>query len=165
MAKTVAIATLGLLVVAARGQADEKKIPLDQAPKAVVDAVKARFAGAKLTGAEMETEDGKTTYEINIEFNGQKIDVELTPDGKITEIEKQIDAKAMSKAATDALAEKYPQATFKKIEEVIKVKDGEEKLDYYEVLLVTAANKKFEVSVTPEGKIAKEEDKNKEKKE
>jgi hypothetical protein len=40
----------------------------------------------------------------------------------------------MPKVVTEALEAKYPQATYKMIEEVIKVKDGEEKLEYYEVL-------------------------------
>jgi hypothetical protein len=69
----------------------------------------------------------------------------------------------MPKVVTEALEAKYPQATYKMIEEVIKVKDGEEKLEYYEVLLVTAEKKKLEVSVSPKGKITKVEDKSKEK--
>jgi hypothetical protein len=89
--------------------------------------------------------------------------VTLTPDGKIVEIENQIAAKDMPKVVMKALEAKYPQATYKMVEEVIKVKDGEEKLEYYEVLLVTAEKKKLEVSVTPKGNITKVEDKSKEK--
>jgi hypothetical protein len=92
--------------------------------------------------------------------------VTLTADGKIVEIEKEISAKALPKAVAEALEEKYPEATYRKVEEVIKVKNGEEKLEYYEVLLVTAEknNKKtFEVEIAPDGKILKVEDKNKKK--
>ncbi len=160
----VAFATVGLFVLVAVARADEEKVPLDKVPKAVLDAVKAKFPDAKLVSAEKETEDGKTVYEIAIKNKGQSIEVTLTPDGKIVEIEKQIEAKDMPKAVTEALAAKYPKATYKMIEEVIKVKDGKEKLEYYEVLLVTAEKKKLEVSVTPDGKVTKEEDKSKEKK-
>jgi hypothetical protein len=162
--KLVPAAAFCWLILAPTGRADEKKIPLDQVPKVVSDAVKARFPGATLVSAETETEEGKTSYEIALKHNDQKYEVIVTPEGKITEIEKEIPSKDMPKAANDALQEKYPQATYKLVEEVFKVKDGEEKLEYYEVLLVTTANKKFEVLVTPEGKITKEEDKNKEKK-
>jgi uncharacterized membrane protein YkoI len=161
----VASAALGLLVLAVAVSADEEKVPLDKVPKAVIKAVKARFPDATLTKAEKETEDGKTVYEIAIKNKKQNIEVTLTPDGTIVEIEKQIAAKDMPKTVLKALEDKYPKATYKMIEEVIKVKDKEEKLAYYEVLLVTAEKKKLEVSVTPEGKISKEEDKAKEKKE
>jgi uncharacterized membrane protein YkoI len=160
VAKTMVLAALGLFVIAGAGRADEKKIPLDQVPKVVLDAVKARFADAKVTKAETETEEGKTIYEIAITHKGQKIEVEVSPEGKILEYEKQIDPKDMPKAAGDALQGKYPQASYKRVEEVTKVTDGEEKLAYYEVLLVTTEKKKYEVLVTPEGKITKEEDKN-----
>jgi hypothetical protein len=156
-----------LAIVAAAGlvsaRADEEKVPLDKLPKAVVEAVKKRFPEAELVSAEKETEDGKTVYEVAIKHKGQSIEVTLTPEGAITEIEKQIEAKDLPKTVSAALEKKYPKATYKMIEEVIKVKDGKEKLEYYEVLLVTAEKKKFEVSVNPEGKIVKEEDKSKEK--
>lgn len=157
------LAAAGLLVLAAGTRADEEKVPLDKVPKVVMDAVKARFPSAKVVGAEKETENGKTVYEIGIKDKDQNIEVTLTPEGKITEIEKEIPAKAMPKVVTAALEKKYPKATYKMIEEVFKVSGEKEKLEYYEVLLETAAKKKLEVSVTPEGKFTKEEDKSKEK--
>ena len=58
---------------------------------------------------------------------------------------------------------KYPKATYTKVEEVYKLKDGKEKMEEYEVLLMTAEKKKVEVLVTPEGKITKtSEEKSKE---
>jgi uncharacterized membrane protein YkoI len=155
---------LGLGLLAAVVQAAEEKIPLDKVPKAVLAAVKARFPDAKMVSAEKETEKGKTVYEIAINNKDQKVEVTLTPKGKITEIEKQISAKALPKAVTKALGKKYPKATYKMVEEVFKVKKAKEKLAYYEVVLVTSQDKKLEVSVSPAGKIIKEEDKTKEKK-
>lgn len=153
---------VSLVVVLPVAGADEEKVPLDKLPKAVLDAVKARFPEAKLVAAEKETEDGKTLYEVAITDKEQKIDVTVV-DGKIVEIEKQITAKDLPKAITAALEAKYPKATYKIIEEIIKVKDGVEKLEYYEVLLVTAEKKKLEVVLALDGKITKEEDKSKEK--
>lgn len=143
--------------------ADEEKVPLDKLPKAVSEAVKKRFPDAKMLSAEKETDNGKTVYEVAVKDKGQNIEVTLTPEGDITEIEKQIEAKDLPKAAAEALEKKYPKATYKMIEEVIKVKDGKENLEYYEVLLVTVEKKKLEVSVTAEGKLTKEEDKSKDK--
>jgi uncharacterized membrane protein YkoI len=159
------LAAVGLLVLVVGARADEEKVPLDKVPKAVLDAVKARFPNAKLIQAEKETENGKTVYEIGIKDKDQKIDVTVTPDGKIAEIEKTIATTALPATVSAALEKKYPKATLQKAEEIIKVTGGKEKLAYYEVVLVTAQKKKLEVEVAPDGKIAKEEDKSKEKKE
>src|SRR5262245_14200581 len=160
--RTAAV-VMGLFLCAGAAPADEEKVPLDKLPQAVVDAVKAKFPKAKLVSAEKETDDGKTVYEVAIKNDKQSIEVTLTPEGKIVEIEKRIAAKDLPKAVAKALEEKYPKATYKRIEEIIKVKDDKEKLEYYEVLLVTAENKKLEVAVAPDGKITKTADKSKEK--
>ncbi len=154
---------LVLFAVAGFVAADEEKVPLDKVPKAVLEAVKVRFPQAKVNSAEKETEDGKTVYEIAITEKEQNIEVTVTTDAKIVEIEKQIVAKDLPAGVARALEGKYPKATFKMIEEVWKVTDGKENLEYYEVLLVTQDKKKFEVSVTAEGKITKQEDKSNEK--
>jgi hypothetical protein len=158
-----AVAVLGFVGGFSALRADEEKVPLDKVPRAVLEAVKKRFPEAEVTGAEKETDNGKTVYEIGIKDKGQSIEVTLTPEGTLTEIEKQIAAKDLPKAVAEGLESKYPKATFKTIEEVIMVREGKEKLEYYEVLLVTAEKKKLEVTVTPDGKINKEEDKSKEK--
>ena len=83
----------------------------------------------------------------------------LTPEGKITLIEKVISAKDLPKVVAAALEEKYPKATYKVYEEMTKVIDGKEVLAYYEVLLETTDKKTLEVEVSPEGKILAEEKK------
>jgi len=131
--RTVAVFAVALVV--ASGRADEEKLPLDKLPKAVADAVKKRFPKAELVEAAKETEGEKVEYEVTIKDGGIKIDVMLTPDGKITLIEREIAAKDLPDAVTKALDAKYPKATIRVAEEVIKVTDGKEALDFYEVLL------------------------------
>ena len=155
---------LSLVAISAAWADDEEKVPLDKLPKAIVDAVKKKFPKAELVEASKETENGKTEYEVSIKDGGKSIDVTLTADGTITGLEKEIDAKDLPKAVIDALESKYPKATYKTVEEVIAVKKGKETLEYYEVELVTADNKTFEVEVTSNGKIKKTEEKKDEKK-
>jgi hypothetical protein len=155
-AAVLAIVTLALASTASR--ADEKKLKIKDLPQAVVDAVKAKFPDAELVKASTEKEDGKVQYEVGIKNKGQKIDVTLTEDGKITELEKTIKVEDLPKAVSDALAEKYPGATCKKAEEIVKVSDGNEKLQAYE-LVITTGDKKLEVTFGPEGKFVKEEGK------
>ena len=90
-----AFLAIGLLAPSARGDDD---IKLSDVPKAVLDAVKAKFPGAELTGAEKEVEDDETVYEIALKHKGQEYDVSLTPAGKILEIEREIEIKDLPKA-------------------------------------------------------------------
>jgi uncharacterized membrane protein YkoI len=137
-------------------QEDEKKVPADKLPKAVLDAFKAKFPGAKLTGATTEKDDaGKTIFELAFTYKDYKYEAELQPDGTFIAIDKQIDFKELPKAVAKTLEEKYPKATYKIIEEVTK----KEKVEYYEVELVTANNMSIEVLIDPSGKILKEEKK------
>ncbi len=153
----LAVSTLMLAVLAV--QADEEKVPLKDVPKAALKAVKDKFPGAKLTGAEKEKKDGKVTYEIAIAYKGRKIEVHVTPDGKITEIEKEITLKELPKPVADALKEKYPKAKIEKLEEVT----AGEKVTYEAHFVV--GKKKLEVVFDPSGKVLKvEEEKGKEEK-
>ncbi len=150
--------TLALVVFVTSVSADEEKIALDKLPKAVTDAVKKRFPKAELVEAVKETEKDKVEYEVTIKDGDTKIDVMLTPEGVITLIEKTIAAKDLPKAVTKTLDEKYPKAKYLVVEEVIKVKDGKEALDFYEVLL-EVEKKKIEVKLTADGKITETEEK------
>jgi uncharacterized membrane protein YkoI len=152
-----------LLVLVAVAHGDEEKVALDKLPKVVMEAVKARFKDATATGASTETENGKLVYEVTIQHMGHKIDVTLIPEGEILMIEREIAAKNLPRAVAKTLEDKYPKATYKIVEEIIKVAKKEEKLAYYEVLLVTADNKALEVQVTAEGKVVNEEKKDSEK--
>jgi hypothetical protein len=154
-----AIAVLGLgISPAAADEGKETKLKLSEVPKKVLRAVKKKFPGAKLLGAEKEIENKKTIYEINLKYKGHKYDVTFTPGGKLIEIEKTIAVKDLPEAVTEALNKKYPKATFKKAEEVTKGKKV-----VFEVVLVTQDKKSFEVVVSPEGKILEEESKDKKK--
>jgi uncharacterized membrane protein YkoI len=156
----VMVAVLGL--VAGLGRADEEKVPLSKLPKKVVDAVKAKYPDAKLVKAEKEKEDNETVYEVAIENDGQKLEVHVKPDGTITEVERVIAIKDLPAKVAKAIEKKYPKASLKLAEEVTKGTKV-----YYEVVLETADNKKFEIVLSPSGKIEKTEskDKKKEKKE
>jgi uncharacterized membrane protein YkoI len=140
-----------MLAVGAQVNAKEEEVPLDQLPKAVLDAVKAKFPGAKLTEAEKETKDGKTTYEIGLEQKGQEYTVSATAEGKITEVEREVEIKDLPKAVTDAIKKKYPNAKMEEAEEVTA-----DNKTTYEVI-VKSGKKELELTLDAGGKILKEE--------
>jgi hypothetical protein len=142
-----------LLAFAGRSAAD--KVELANVPAKVTDAVKKRFPEAKLVGANVEKEGGKTTYEIGIEDKGTHIDVTISGDGVIEKFERTIPVTNVPKAVIATVDAKFPKALVKRTEEVITVKDGKEGLTAYTVLMETADKKMLEVEVTPQGKIVK----------
>jgi uncharacterized membrane protein YkoI len=150
----------GLVVAGMPARADEKNVPLDKVPKAVMDAVKSKYPDAKVRTAATEKEEGKTVYEISLTYKNHNYDVTFTPEGKIVDVEKEIDAKELPKVVAKALRTKYPKATFKIVEELSK---GDDKVSGYEVLLVTAEKKTFEVELDTKGKIVKETEKTEKK--
>lgn len=159
MMRTLAgLCGLALLATCLTGSAlADEELGVKDLPKAVVAAVKARYPQGEIKEVEMETEAGKTVYEVEVEIESDGRETELTlsitPEGKILEIEKDIAAKDLPKAVADVLAAKYPKASYQRIEEVVKVENGKDKLDSYEVLVVTADKKKLEASVSPIGEI------------
>jgi hypothetical protein len=152
----VAVAVCVLVSVPAR--ADEEKVPLDKLPKAVSGAVKKKFPKAKLVSASKELEDKKTVYEVTLEDGEQKVQVTVTPEGEITEVEKEIPAKDLPKAVRAALDDKYAKATLEKAEEVTKGKELT-----YEVLLITKDKKTLEIKFDPKGKVLNVEEKKQKK--
>src|SRR3990172_2621573 len=148
-----------LVMVLAVGWGEEEKVGLEKVPKGVVEAAKARFKGAEVRGTSKETEEGKVVYEVTIKHQGHNIDVTVTPEGEIILFEREITAKELPKRVGKALEGGYPKATYKRLEQIYKVEKKQEKLTYYEALLVTAEKKLLEVQVTEEGKVVNEEEK------
>src|SRR5579863_7813714 len=135
----------------------EEKVSIDKLPKPVVDAVKAKFPEAELVGGSKEDEEGKVLYEVSLKDEGQKVDVELTAEGKIVVIEKTIAEKELPTEVTAGLKAKHPRGKIKKAEQIIK----EDKVVAYE-LVVTAGRRKqrtWEVTFDPSGKFVREEEK------
>ena len=156
MRSLLAISTLALIAIVigwnVSANADEEEVPLDQVPKAVLEAIRAKFPHAKLTGAAKETEDGKTTYEVELEYKDSEYTVSATADGKITEIEREIEIKDLPKAVSDAIKKKYPGAKLDGAEEVTA-----DNKTTYEVEIETSDKKELELTIDPSGKILKEE--------
>ena len=148
-----------LVMLATSVLADEKaeKVQPDKLPQKIKDAVKARLPGAEVTSAEKEKENGEIVYDLELKHEGRKYEMDIKEDGTIIEIEKEIPAKDLPRRVARALMTKYPKATTKEVMEVYKVKGKEEKLDHYEVLLVTAEKMEMEVTVSLDGKTIKGE--------
>jgi hypothetical protein len=151
------------LVMASAGPAhsEEKKIDRAAVPAAVLAAVAKKYPGAKMVAFEEADEEGKKLYEIGIESDGTKMDVELTADGKIEGEETVIrDADLPASVKAGLASSRYKGWKVDKIEKVVKQEKTDNPL--YE-LVVRSKSKKFEVVFDKDGKVTKEEDKSKAK--
>lgn len=70
---------------------DEKEIALEDVPKKVREAAENAVKGIKLSEAEVETEDGKTVYELEGTVDGKEYEIEVDEDGKVLEVEQSDD--------------------------------------------------------------------------
>jgi hypothetical protein len=147
----LAVALLALTATVARA-ADEPK-DLDKIPKAVMDALKAKFPKAKIDKWTKETEDGKVMCDIEFKVDGRKTEADIAEDGTILNFEKEFDAKDLPRAVTDAVEKKYPKSKMKEVMEITEIKDKKEAHGGYEITLETADKKDVEVVVAKDGKI------------
>lgn len=143
----------GLTAFSTGARADEEKVALKDVPKAVLDAVKAKFPKAEIKHASKEVEDGETLYEIETELDEHGVDLALKANGTIVEIEKEIAVKDLPKPVADAVAAKHPKAKIEKAEEIVEFEDGKEKKSYE--VAVEVGEKDMELKITPDGKILK----------
>jgi uncharacterized membrane protein YkoI len=153
-----AVGLLGLFGLASGAGAQEVEIPLDQVPKAVMDASKAKFPGAKIGEASKETEDGKTVFELSMTHEGRKMDVTFEENGTLVLVETEVPEAEVPAAVTKAVKDKYPGAKVDLVESVKKGPAVKKEVDYYELHLTTADKKEVELEVDGAGKILKTEE-------
>ena len=150
-----AITALGLLVVATGARADEEKIPLDDVPRAVIDAVKVKFPDAKIKKAVKEEEDGTTVYELSFTHEDKDYKVEAKADGTIIAVEREIAVSDLPEAVVKGVKAKYPDAKIEKAEEVT---EGLNLKVTYEIEIETAEKKELEITLDASGSILKTEE-------
>ncbi len=80
--------TLILFVVTAFAE-NEKEIPLDKVPTAVLEAAQKAVPGIELTEAEVERTIKGLVYEIEGTLDGKEYEIEVSSDGKVLEIEEE----------------------------------------------------------------------------
>jgi hypothetical protein len=152
-----AVVVLLLWTMAATADDQAKKIEvikLEDAPKAVRDAIQGRFPGAKVVTTERETENGQVNFEVNLTYKDRKYELHIQEDGTISAIEKEIQLNDVPEAVIKAVKVAYPEATIQGAMEVSKVKDKKETPDHY-LIAVKTGNKQKEIAVSLAGKLVR----------
>ncbi len=80
-------------------------------PRPVVDAIASTFAGSTIGACKAEHGHGHDQLEVKVvKGDGTKVEVDVTPDGKILQIEETIALDQIPAAVSKAFAARYPQA-------------------------------------------------------
>lgn len=132
---------------------EQNKLNLDQIPKKVMDALKAKFPLAEIDKWTKEKEGGIVIYDFEFKQKGRKFEADIKEDGTIYNWEKAIAAQDLPEAVLKAVEARYPKSSLKEIMQITVVNDGKEALEGYEVVLETAAKEDVEVTVAPDGKF------------
>ncbi len=147
VASLVAVGSVAFAVA----EDQEGKVSLDKVPKAVLDAVKTKYAKGKIVAAEFETESGTKLYKLDVKVGNAELEVKVRPDGKILRVEKEIAPDKLPPTVRKAFAAKFPGKHIKKVEQI-----EQRGLVLYEIefYLQGTSGKDKEVMFTAEGKEA-----------
>ena len=148
MKSTYKISLLSVvLMLAVSTLAQERKVKRSELSASVEKTVEEQSKGATIRGFSEETENGQTTYEVEMFVNGRSKDVQMDAHGAVIEIEEQVDLQAVSAEVRAGLQAKAGKGKIMKVESIRK----KDKLVAYEAQIVTQG-KKSEVQVRPDGK-------------
>ncbi len=135
------------LCVPSLSRAAEKKITKSELPAAVQKAADEQSKGATVKGYSKEIEDGQLEYEVEMTVNGHSKNVSISPDGRVLEIEEQVELNTLPTAVQDGLKAKAGKGKITKVESLTK----RGSIVAYEAQVMTNG-KHTEVQVGPAGK-------------
>ena len=145
--RNMSITIIAGLFIAGTCSAQEKRIKRSDLPAAVEKTVGEVSKGATIRGFNAEKENGKTTYEVEMVVNGHSKDVQIDPNGMVTEVEEEVAMNSLPAEVKAGLIAKAGTGKVLKVESLTK----KEKLVAYEAKVETAG-KKSEIQVGPDGK-------------
>jgi hypothetical protein len=126
--------------------AADKKISRSQLPKEVQKTVDEQTKGATIRGYSKEIESGQLEYEVELQVGGHSKDVSIAPDGKVLEIEEQVEMESLPQNVRAALEERGKGGKITKIESITK----HGAIVAYEAQ-VSRSGKHSEIQVSPQG--------------
>jgi hypothetical protein len=142
---------LGAMAVAV---AQERKITRSELPAAVAETVDRETKGATIKGFATEREHGQTMYEAETVVNGRTRDIEIAQDGRVTEIEEEVDMASLPAKVQQALSAKAAGGRITKVESLTK---GGKLVAYEAAMVKNGRRSEFQVGPTG-GALAHEED-------
>ena len=147
------LAVTALILAAAQVRGQEVAVPQDQVPKAVMNALLAKFPKAAIDICVKATEGGEVIYDIEFKQEGRKFEADIKANGTYLNYEQAIEITALPEAVIAAIEKRYPRSVLKEIMQETEITGKTEQLSAYEVIIDTVGKGQVEVRVSPEGKV------------
>jgi hypothetical protein len=137
--------------------AEDRKITQGDVPKPVIERVKQKYPGAAFVAFEIESEEGKSSYEVTVKEGPRQVEVSCSPAGHILAEEEQIALADIPAKVRHALSanEKYASWMLHKAERIILEEKSESPRFELQLSHGTA---RAELVFTQEGTLAKTEE-------
>jgi hypothetical protein len=97
---------------------DEVPINFADAPEPVRTAILKLTPEYSIKKLTREEDDHRVVFEVNYDSNGAKSSAEITEQGVVMELEKSVATSELPRAAADAIAKHFPNATVKSVTSV-----------------------------------------------
>jgi uncharacterized membrane protein YkoI len=117
-------------------------IAIEKLPHQIVAAVLARFPGAGLLSAEVDTADGLAIFDVTAQFGGARLDITLSNDGDVIEMEQPLAAADLPQLVRDWVGNHFPGASIQ--EAALVVADGALR---YEVMIAKSTPESFDAAI------------------
>jgi uncharacterized membrane protein YkoI len=130
-----------------------------ECPAAVRAGVEKEVPGATIRSCKAETEGGKTIYEVVAATgDGRKLELDVTPEGRVIQVEEKIALNALPPDVLKAMAARYPNAKITGAEKQTRIdeKDAKARKTLYEVAFDDGKGKK-EATFAEDGAFVGEE--------
>lgn len=135
------------LVFGTLSYAAEKPVPRAELPPAVQKTADEQSRGATVKRFVKDNEDGQLEYEMEMVVNGHTKDVSIAPDGRLLEVEEQVELSQLPLTVKGGLKDKAGRGTITKVESITK----KGKIVAYEAQVRTDG-RHSEIQVGPDGK-------------
>jgi hypothetical protein len=140
------------LCLAAPAVAGERKVDEADVPRPVLDGIAKRYPNARKLGFVKESEHGKTVYEVRLDADGRKLEIDVAPDGKLLAEEEQVAFAAIPDAVKKGLAA-APKVGKWSVQRAEKVSDPAGATPMKYEIVVKRGDERAEVTLSEEGKV------------
>jgi uncharacterized membrane protein YkoI len=130
--------------------ASEKPVKMADLSPVIQKAIREQTKGAEILGVSMETENGKTFYEVETKATGRSRDLLLDTTGAVVEVEEEVTLSNLPPPAKAAIEKKSLGGKVTKVERVTKGN-----VITYEAVIVSRSGKTSEFSINSDGSPAK----------
>ncbi len=121
-------------------------------PDAVRQSIGRSYPSATMTACNAEHEDGQDQFEVRVDNAGDRVEVDVTPDGTILQTESAIPLEQVPARVMSAFAAKYPNSKPTTAEKQVRAGKG----TFYEIAFPAEPRAK-QVTFAEDGSVVEEE--------